>query len=274
MPQNTVSRTDMPCTDFEELIALDAGGDATAEEQARLAEHLADCEPCRQLDRELRQSLVALAEHAPEPDDFELARLRSGVRAQLRDAQRQGRRFGWLAAGVATAAMLLLAISLWWLGVAGTSQGPEEQPTLAERSTPPPTEAGEEAEPYPTPTPEHGTGVELATIPPSPSLDTASDDTAGGEAQVPLGAASSAPSPASTTPVSAESLPPADTGPQANTVVAGAVTENAGGTGPTETLTLKLLSDDPDLVIYWLVDIPTQAEVSTDDPNTLEPTVL
>jgi hypothetical protein len=100
----------MSCGAFEKLIALDAGGDLTPTEAARLRAHLAACAPCRGLAQRLGKSqngLRALAEEAPDEDA--LAAWRRGLMARIEE-EPERRTLGWGWVWAATAAMALMAL--------------------------------------------------------------------------------------------------------------------------------------------------------------------
>ncbi len=105
----------MSCEAFEKLIALDAGGDLTPAETARLEAHLGTCAPCRELARSLGESqagLRALAQAGPDEaglDEDAVARWRRGLLARI-EAEPRRRILGWRWAWAAAAAMALVAL--------------------------------------------------------------------------------------------------------------------------------------------------------------------
>ncbi len=105
----------MSCEAFEKLIALDAGGDLTPAEAARLQAHLEACAPCRELARSIGESqagLKALAEAGLDEADLDeaaLARWRRGLLARI-EAEPRRRILGWRWVWAAAAAMALVAL--------------------------------------------------------------------------------------------------------------------------------------------------------------------
>lgn len=100
----------MSCKAFEELIALDAGGDLTPAEAARLQTHLEACAPCRELAHSIGASQAALKELSEAGlDEDALARWRRGLLARI-EAEPQRRILGWRWAWAAAAAMALVAL--------------------------------------------------------------------------------------------------------------------------------------------------------------------
>ncbi len=99
----------MSCGAFENMIALDAGGDLGPAEAARLGAHLEVCAPCREQSQRLRESLAALRSLAEDvPGEDALARWRRGLLARIEDEPR--RRMGWRWAWAAAGAMALVAL--------------------------------------------------------------------------------------------------------------------------------------------------------------------
>lgn len=240
----------------ERDLALWAGDDLPAGEAARIESHLAECPGCRSLAEGLRTSRSAVGALAAEPiDEAALARVRAGVRRRLaEDAgglagasahQRAGapRPAGgrwarahptvWaLAAALAVAA---LGLGLWYQ--AGRPQ-PADRVARAERPAPP--EPDREAvvpspreSPEVAPTPEGRPERERRSA--SPSRD----------AREPAGRPEPAPPPGPPAP------PPEPPAAQAELARAPA--------GPTESMVIKVVSDDPDIVYYWLVE-PEETE--------------
>ena len=103
----------MNCTDWEERLALYAGGDLAAEQAAEVERHLADCAGCQMFASGLRASLELLEgahEEVPEPAHFAAVRYR--VRAQLERERRPLWRRAWAYGFAAVAAALLVAVAV------------------------------------------------------------------------------------------------------------------------------------------------------------------
>ena len=102
----------MNCHDWEERIALHAGGDLDSSEAAEVQRHLADCPGCQVFWSGLRQTLGELREiHAVELSPADLIRVRTGVMAEIERSRRVWRRLAWVS-GVGIAAMTLLGVAL------------------------------------------------------------------------------------------------------------------------------------------------------------------
>jgi hypothetical protein len=98
----------MNCMDWEERIALYAGGDASAD----VEQHLAECDYCRDFCDELRSTLATLREeHSREIDAAHFTAVRAGVIAEIERGRKAWRRLAWVS-GVGIAAALLLGIAL------------------------------------------------------------------------------------------------------------------------------------------------------------------
>jgi len=219
----------------ERELALWAGGDLPAAETARLEEHLAGCPECRALADGLRESQAALAALAGEPIDPEaLARVRRGVLRRLEERRPRPAAAPWLLAAAAALALAALALGLWLQGsrppepavVAarpnGASEAPAERPERAR-----PESADREVDSAPRPGDEPGSRIAAAAPEPSP-----------GPA---LPAPEMAPAPPSPDPpVQSAAVAPA---PES----------------PTESMVIQVVSDDPDIVFYWLVE-PEETE--------------
>lgn len=237
----------------EEELALLAGGDLAPEEAARLERHVERCPVCRASLAGLRESLAGLALLAADDLGPErpaerpaLERVRAGVLAGAArieheraagpagEAERaDGRRFRWALAAVLLVALLGAAV---WLrsGVAPEPSGtPPER--LAELPTPaaPP----EELPPPPgPPTAEAPARSDAADRPDSPRSPARPDPPA--EPIDPL----------------AEPIDPVDpTGP--NGPAPSDPPARLAEERPAEPrITIRIVSDDPDIVFYWLVE--------------------
>lgn len=232
----------------ERELALWAGGDLPAAEAERLEEHLAACPECRALADGLRESQAALAALAGEPIDPEaLARVRSGVLRRLEERRPRPALTPWLLAAAAALAVAALALGLWLQG----SRPPEPVEVAArpEGASPSPAEGPEGTRPVP-----EDRGVDsargraderVAAAAPESSLDpavpapgrpqeTEESRRASRESAVPE------PPPSLDPPVQRAAVAPAQE-------------------SPTESMVIQVVSDDPDIVFYWLVE-PQETE--------------
>lgn len=215
----------MNCLKNEELLALYVEGDLVADETSRLEDHLASCETCRGFLEGLRASQAALKSlRGPAVADSALEEIRRGVSRRI-DREVQGRRFRMIplplpqAFRLPLAAALLLAAAgaallLWF---AGPSPAPPpvaiKAPATAERARPVETAA---KEPPPGP-------VEKESAPPQ------------------------APEPRRPPQAAFKPEAPKETGAQEialNLLAAPSEQEPA---------VIRLQTDDPDVVIYWIV---------------------
>jgi anti-sigma factor RsiW len=113
----------MNCAEWEERVALYAGGDLAEEEASRVERHLGECAGCRVLASGIRQTLETLREaHA----DLPLEAAFGAVRARVMERAAVRRRFGW-ACGFAGAAAAALAVVL----LVGAERQPAPPPPLA-----------------------------------------------------------------------------------------------------------------------------------------------
>jgi hypothetical protein len=98
----------MNCVDWEERVALYAGGDVSAGVEA----HLAECASCQLLLSGMRSSLKLLREAHNEPvEAAHFAAVRARVFAELERGQARRWRSGWVYAMAAAA--VVLAIAMW-----------------------------------------------------------------------------------------------------------------------------------------------------------------
>jgi anti-sigma factor RsiW len=187
----------MTCRDWEERIALHAGGDLPAPEAAELETHLAACEGCRGAAEVYRAGLELLREAHREPvAEAHYAAVRARVLAELRRPRRPVWRRMWVCGLVATAAVAVLLLL-----------------------------------PRPAHTPER---IEIAAIRPvGPQTEELAPAAPAGLAH-PRRAAASLATRARKAPVGA------------------AVSEPEKRSA--EPLVVKLLTDDPNVVIYWIAD--------------------
>jgi hypothetical protein len=99
----------MNCVDWEERIALYAGGDLAPAEAPPVERHVAECTACRVLLSGLRESLSLVREAHGEPvDAAHFAAVRARVLAELEDGPARRWRLGWVYAMAAAAAVLLV----------------------------------------------------------------------------------------------------------------------------------------------------------------------
>ncbi len=125
----------MSCHSFENLIALDAEGDLTPPEAARLRAHLEACAGCRALAQSVRESQAALKTLADGAlDEAALERWRRGVLARI-DSEPRRRALGWRWAWVPAMALVALVAVLQLLP-RRTPQTPTPAPLAL--MTPPP----------------------------------------------------------------------------------------------------------------------------------------
>lgn len=96
------------CEEWEERIALAAGGDLDPLQQAAAEHHAAECEQCGRMLRSVREGLAILREAHEEPiAEAHLAAVRARVMAEV--GRRGSRRWLWaaaLAGAVAAASMI------------------------------------------------------------------------------------------------------------------------------------------------------------------------
>jgi anti-sigma factor RsiW len=101
----------MTCRDWEERIALHAGGDLPAAEAAQLEAHLAACESCRGVAGMYASGLELLREAHREPiGEAHYAALRARVLAELRLGRRPAWRWIWIGGLAAAAAAVVLLL--------------------------------------------------------------------------------------------------------------------------------------------------------------------
>ena len=176
----------MICRDWEERIALHAGGDLPAAEAAELRAHLAGCEGCRGAAALYGADLELLREAHREPlEEAHYAAVRARVLAELGRNRRPVWRWMWVGGLVAAAAAAVLL--LWPRAV----QTPERIEIAAIRPAAPQIEE---------PRPAHVTHPRRAIR--APSFAAVSE-------------------------------------PERH---------------PAEPLVVKLLTDDPNVIIYWIAD--------------------
>ena len=120
----------MNCVEWEERVALYAGGDLAAEETAGVERHLGECAGCQVFASGMKQALETLREaHGETPVEAHFA----AVRARVMERVASPRRMAWWYAVAAAAAVLVaaLAVRLEWRPVPPV-------PVAAVRTPPPP----------------------------------------------------------------------------------------------------------------------------------------
>jgi anti-sigma factor RsiW len=101
----------MNCVDWEERVALYAGGDLAAVEAQAVERHVAECSACQVLLSGLRGSLALVREaHAEPVEAAHLAAVRARVLAELERAPAGRWRFAWVPA--LAAALVVLAVAI------------------------------------------------------------------------------------------------------------------------------------------------------------------
>jgi hypothetical protein len=102
----------MNCMDWEERIALHAGGDLEEADAQAVLQHLRDCAACQVFWSGLRDTLAGLRESRLEDvPAAHFAAVRAGVIAEIERGRRVWRRLAWVS-GVGIAAMLLVGLAL------------------------------------------------------------------------------------------------------------------------------------------------------------------
>ena len=120
----------MNCREWEERVALYAGGDLDGGNAAAVERHLGECPGCQMFASGLAESLACVrSAHAEEIAPAHYTTLRARVMAAV-ERDRRGWRWVWIYAATAVAAALLVAFGLR-IRVA-------ELPAVAIRTAPPP----------------------------------------------------------------------------------------------------------------------------------------
>jgi hypothetical protein len=239
-----------PCPEREDALALHAGRDLPAQEARELEAHLTRCSGCRAFLHEVEESRSAFAALAAEPLPTAGP---AEVHRRVMDAVRTGRADGGAkqpsATGtrrrwaIAAAVVLALGAALAWrLGPGARTESPGspgDRRVWVARSEPPAS-------------PSSPRGVDTH-VPDAPIPDTPPRG-AGERSPEP-----SVPEPTSLEPTSPEPKPrePEPTAPPPETEIRRASADDR------PELKIQLVSDDPDIVIYWLVDM----EEPTDAPD-------
>jgi anti-sigma factor RsiW len=103
----------MNCSNWEERIALSAGGDLGPSETAEMNQHLADCPDCRVLASGLKESLDLMRDaHAIEIAEPHLAAVRARVLGTLETQRLPWWRSAWVYGLAAVAVASFLVVSL------------------------------------------------------------------------------------------------------------------------------------------------------------------
>jgi anti-sigma factor RsiW len=105
----------MSCRDWEERIALHAGGDLALEESAAVERHLAECPQCRETAAAYGWGLDLLRETHREPiPEAHFAAVRARVLAELGSEHRSVWRqpWAWVLAAAAVVVLAVMAIAL------------------------------------------------------------------------------------------------------------------------------------------------------------------
>jgi anti-sigma factor RsiW len=103
----------MNCRDWEERIALHAGGDLPPAEAAEVERHLRECAGCQVLAFGLKQSLALLKEAHDQPlPAAHFSAVRARVMAELEQERRPLWRWAWSLGLAAVAVALLVTLAL------------------------------------------------------------------------------------------------------------------------------------------------------------------
>lgn len=207
----------MNCTRWHRLIALDVGGDLDPRRSRSLDRHLEGCIACRDLAEELRSQREELARLEHEAfESVTLASVRHTVLADLADRRRPVRpAVGGRRLAFAAAVAVVLVVAAAVLRFGGTPT----RPVVADRTIP--------------------TAVSVPATEPvsSPITDAIVEPASAVPPSVPLASVESGPPRLAQRSLTSLANEPA-------------VLRSA----PTEPMTVKILTDDPEVVIYWIVD--------------------
>jgi hypothetical protein len=185
----------MSCSEWEERIALHAGGDLSPVDAEAVERHVAECATCQELLSGLRQSEELLrGAHAEPVDSAHYAAVRARVMSELAGERRPWWRQAWVYGLVAAA--VLLAVSL----------RPRQPQTVAV----------------------------MKPAPVTPVL----------------------PAPPAAHEAVRQAAAPVHRRPRRKPAVKTVETVTA----PAEPLVVKLITDDPDVVIYWITGSETKGE--------------
>ena len=103
----------MNCSDWEERLALYAGGDLAPDQASEVESHLAECAGCQLFASGLRGALELLEEaHQEAPGAGHFTAVRSRVLAQIERERRPFWRRAWVYGLAAAAVAILVAVTL------------------------------------------------------------------------------------------------------------------------------------------------------------------
>jgi anti-sigma factor RsiW len=211
------------------MLALNVSGDLPAGQARRLNEHLHGCPGCRRFEARLREgrrelSALAAAEETPAP-------VRAAVLERIADEPSPSVFPGWKLAGAAAAALLVLALILVQF-FPGSAPAPLSTDSGATGGEPPVETAsvagGDTAE------------KSAGAVPLPPTGEPATADTAPPTVEPAVAEAAAEAAPA---------RPVTPQRPERPTM-----SEPDRPLPTAETVVVKMLTDDPDVVIYMLVD--------------------
>ncbi len=216
----------MMCGEWEERIALRTDGGLPPEEVEAVERHLAGCTGCREAANAFQQDWAALkAAHEEDVTEADLASVRAGVREKL-EGRRGMWRWGW--AGALAAAGLVLAAVLI---------RPADKPAPVAVVGNAPAAVGQVLRP----------AAGLPAGEPGGSAVAARKGCHTGDCEAPV-AVQRAPAPA-------PAGPDVETDPGAAGMIARATEGGAKEpAAPQDQLVVKLLTGDPDVIIYWIAD--------------------
>ena len=101
----------MNCAEWQERIALHAGGDGTPAESAMVERHIGECAGCQVFWSGVKESLAVMREvHAELPEAAHFAAVRARVIGELGPSRGGWRRLAWIPV---VAAITVLAVVLW-----------------------------------------------------------------------------------------------------------------------------------------------------------------
>jgi hypothetical protein len=237
----------MGCKRYQEWLALAVSADLVPRRERQLVAHLRDCADCRRLRQELetlRGDLGALAEPATSRSFLETRRR---VWVEIDGTAARSRK-PYLTLGLAAAVLALFALGMvTWYGIRPLPSV-EVETAVSDRR-----DAGTVLE---------GSTVELEaaatadpqTLPPEPWKTIPADVVSTQPTEPALGAPS------------ASSQPIAET---STSTASSTLEERSASPARGEPILVKLLSNDPDLVIYWMIE----PEVETDEDEPASSTV-
>ncbi|HUI55319.1 MAG TPA: anti-sigma factor [Bryobacteraceae bacterium] len=100
----------MSCPEFEERIALYAGGDLALEDVRRIEDHLRSCPACAELARLLEHDRASLATQPPEAASVDYAAMRLQIRRRITQRSRARKLLPALLAAASVLLMLRVAM--------------------------------------------------------------------------------------------------------------------------------------------------------------------